>query len=269
MPQKIFFHVGLSKTGSTFLQQQIFPHFKDVHYIPTVKYRNALDLIPKIKSEKLLVSREFDQQFEAEIKKFSKQYPDAHPIIVFREPGSWAVSNYKRFVKNGHPIAFREFIDIQNDNGLFKIEDFKYSRYLSLLENHFNQKPLILIYEDLRQNPQTFLQKIADYLGIKIDVTKLNLNPNHVSYDENSLKLVRKLSSKIQFQKELETHVKLKGFLYNLYANMLRYSILYGSKLFPASWFPKEEFIHPNEIEAVKSFFKDEWEFVQEKAMIF
>lgn len=262
MSQKIFFHVGLSKTGSTFLQQQIFPKLKGIHYVPTVKYRKALDLIPKITTDKVLVSREFDQQFEQEIKKFSTEYPDAYPIIVFREPGSWAVSNYKRFVKNGHPISFTEFIDIQKDEGLFKIQDFTYSRYLELLDKHFAQKPLVLLYEDLRQNPQEFIQRIADYLDIGIDLKQLNLNPNHVSYSEKSLKLVRKLSSKIQFQKQLEVHRKPKGFLYNLYANIIRYSILYGSKLFPNSWFPQEEFVNDKEVEAVKAYFKDEWELV-------
>lgn len=263
MSQKIFFHVGLSKTGSTFLQQQIFPKLKGIHYVPTVKYRKSLDLIPKITTDKILVSREFDQQFEQEIKKFSAQYPDAYPIIVFREPSSWAVSNYKRFVKNGHPISFTEFIDIQKDEGLFKIQDFEYSRYLELLEKHFTQKPLVLLYEDLRQNPQEFIQKIADYLDIEIDLKQLNLNPNHVSYSEKSLKLVRKLSSKIQFQKQLEVHRKPKGFLYNLHANIIRYSILYVSKLFPSSWFPQEEFVNDEEVEAVKTYFKDEWEFIQ------
>ena len=267
MPQKIFFHLGLSKTGSTFLQQQIFPKLPSIHYIPTVKYRKALDIIPKISDNKILVSREFDQQFEQEIKKFSAQYPDAFPIVVFREPSSWAVSNYKRFVKNGHPISFTEFIDIQKDDGLFKIQDFTYSRYLELLDEYFTQKPLVLLYEDLRQNPQDFINKIADYLVIDIDAKKFNLHPNHVSYSEKSLKLVRKLSSKIQFQKQLEVHRKPKGFLYNLYANIIRYSILYGSNFFPNNWFPQEEFINAKEVEAVKEFFKNEWQYVKKQSL--
>lgn len=266
MPQRIFFHVGLSKTGSTFVQKQIFPKLSGIHYVPTVKYRKCLDLIPKIDSDKILVSREFDQQFEQEIKKFSAQYPEAYPIIVFREPSSWAVSNYKRFVKNGHPISFTEFIDIQKDKGLFKIQDFEYARYLELLEKHFSQKPLILLYEDLRQNPEAFILKIGEYLDIPIDLNTLNLSPNHVSYSEQSLKLVRKLSAKIQFQKQLEVHIKPKGFLYNLYANIIRYSILYGSKIFPNNWFPQEEFINKEEVEAVKKFFTTEWNLVKSKA---
>ena len=264
--QQIYFHTGLSKTGSTFLQQQIFPKLTDIHYIPTIKYRHALKLIPEIQADKILVSREFDQQFEQEVIKFSAQYPNAYPIIVFREPGSWAVSNYKRFVKNGHPISFTEFIDVQNDKGIFKIEDFQYSRYVNLLEKHFTQKPLVLIYEDLKADSHSFLQTISNYLGIKPNYNSFNLKPNHISYDENALKLVRKMSSRIQFQKKLEVHVKPKGFVYNLYANIIRYSILYGSKLLPSSLIPQEEFIQKDEIQAVSDFFRDDWEFVKARA---
>ena len=38
MVKVIYFHVGISKTGSTFLQQRVFPFLKNIHYIPTRKY---------------------------------------------------------------------------------------------------------------------------------------------------------------------------------------------------------------------------------------
>ena len=265
MSQKIFFHVGLSKTGSTFLQHQVFPKLKGIYYLPTLKYRHALKLLPKIHDERVLVSREFDQQFEQEVKKFSAQYPQAYPIIVLREHSNWAVSNYKRFVKNGHAISFKEFIDIERDKGLFKKIDFDYERYIDLLEQYFAQKPLILFYEDLQKEPFKFVRKIMDYTGAELSYSDVNWNPRHVSYDIDSLKLVRTLSNKIQFQKKLEVHIKPRGFLYNLYANIVRYSILYASKLFPKSWFPTEEFINPAEIEELRQYFSPQWDSLRNK----
>lgn len=259
MAQKIFFHVGLSKTGSTFLQHQVFPKIQGLEYLPTRKYRHALSLIPQMQAEKILVSREFDQQFEQEIIKFSKQYPHAYPIIVLREHSSWAVSNYKRFVKNGHSISLSEFIDIEEDKGLFKLKDFDYQRYLDLLNQHFDSPTMVLFYEDLRSQPQVFVQKILDFTETDLDFQKVNWKPKHVSYDKNALKLVRKLSRKIQFQKKLEVHVEPKGFLYNLYANIVRYSILYGSKIMPSNVFPKENLYEQQEVEALKDYFQEEW----------
>ncbi|MGI9526798.1 MAG: sulfotransferase domain-containing protein, partial [Weeksellaceae bacterium] len=194
MSKEIYYHTGLSKTGSTFLQAQVFPRLQGIYYLPTNRYRKALRLIPHLKQNKVLVSREFDQQFQMEIVKFSKKYPNAKPIIVFREPGSWAVSNYKRFVKNGHPINFSQFIDIENDEGLFKKKDFEYSRYIQLLEENFKSKPLILMYENLKKDPEKFLNKLTDFMGIELDLSHINLSPKHVSYPLKSLQLVRAVS---------------------------------------------------------------------------
>lgn len=264
---QIFFHTGLSKTGSTFLQHQIFPKLGGIHYIPTVKYRKALGLIPRLKKDKILVSREFDQQFEQEVIRFSGEYPNAHPIVVFREHSSWILSNYKRFVKNGHPISFSEFIDLKEDKGLFKIQDLNFYHKIELLEKHFSQKPLVLFYEDLKQNPKMFIQQILDYTQTQVDYTHVNLNPKHVSYDEKAIKWVRKLSSKIYFQKKLEIHRKPLGFLYNLYANIVRYTILYGSRPFPERWFPQENLVEIEELDTVKDFCKKDWEKVKQYAI--
>ena len=67
MAKHIFFHVGISKTGSTFLQQRVFPHLKNIQYIPTHKYHQINDEIKKVKNGPILVSREFDRQFEREV----------------------------------------------------------------------------------------------------------------------------------------------------------------------------------------------------------
>ena len=265
MSQQIYFHVGLSKTGTTFLQEKVFPKLKGIHYLPTIKYRHALKIIPKLMHDKILVSREFDQQFEQEIKKFSTQYSNAKPIIVLREPASWIISNYKRFVKNGHNISLIEFFDVEKDKGLFKKQDLDYLRYISLLEEHFTQKPLVLFYEDLRLNSKDFVQKILDYTDAQLNFNEVDWKPKHVSYNENALKLVKKFSSKIQFQKKLEVHVKPKGFLYNLYANTVRYSILYGSKILAESYFPQEDLYNVDQAKAIQKHYEKDWEKLKEK----
>lgn len=264
--QNIFFHVGLSKTGSTFLQQNVFPKLKGIYYLPTVKYRHSESLIPKIKSNKILVSREFDQQFEKEIKRFSKLYPNAVPIIVFREPSSWIFSNYKRFVKNGHPFSFKDFFDIENDKGHFKKQDIDYIRYLNLLDKHFSSKPLILFYEDLKSNPHDFVQKILNLTEAQLDFNKVNWQPRHVSYSTNSVKLIKKVNYKINIIKKLNSHGKPFVKFQNIYKSLIRYTILYGSKLLPNSLFPKEDLVSKEELNEVKNVYSAMWENVKDKA---
>ena len=45
--KKIFFHVGLAKTGSTFLQKNFFPKLKNIKYISTHKYKRCINIIKK------------------------------------------------------------------------------------------------------------------------------------------------------------------------------------------------------------------------------
>ena len=111
----IYFHVGLGKTGSTYLQVKFFPKLKGLQYVPTIDYKRYQKVIEKSKANKILVSREFDRQLEDEIKKFAALYPEARIIIVLREHDTWIASQYKRFVKNGFNGSFRKFIDIDCD----------------------------------------------------------------------------------------------------------------------------------------------------------
>ena len=98
---EIYFHVGTGKTGSTFLQARIFPLLKGIHYIPTNRYHKIFLEIEKYSSTKILISREFDQQLEREVKRFSEKHTNTNPIIIFRRHDSYIASQYRRFVKNG------------------------------------------------------------------------------------------------------------------------------------------------------------------------
>ena len=115
MAKHIFFHVGISKTGSTFLQQRVFPYVKNIEYIPTHKYRQISDEIKKVKNGPILVSREFDRQFEREVDIFTKHHKNVTPIIVFRQHDQYLASQYRRFIKNGFKGEVESFFDLEND----------------------------------------------------------------------------------------------------------------------------------------------------------
>ena len=68
--KQIYFHVGLGKVASTYLQHEVFPKLKGIHYLPTGKYKRSKSIIPQLEVAKVLVSREFDRQFEDEVRWF-------------------------------------------------------------------------------------------------------------------------------------------------------------------------------------------------------
>jgi hypothetical protein len=63
---------------------------------------------------KFLISCEFDKQFERETEDFSKFFPDTGIIIVFRRHDEWILSQYKRTIKNGFHVKFKDFFNLEN-----------------------------------------------------------------------------------------------------------------------------------------------------------
>lgn len=97
MEKEIYFHVGLAKTGSTFLQKNVFTYLKNIKYISTHDYVNCIDVINKTNYKSYLISREFDKQFESEIKKFISNIKD----------------NNKEY--NERDILYKVLFDVKND----------------------------------------------------------------------------------------------------------------------------------------------------------
>lgn len=109
-PKEIFFHVGLARTASTYLQHKVFPRLQGVHYIAPNQYRRYQHIISDTTSTKYLVSREFDQRLDSASRQFAQSFPDAKIMIVLRRSDRWIASQYRRFVKNGYALSFQEFV---------------------------------------------------------------------------------------------------------------------------------------------------------------
>lgn len=260
-PQKqIFFHVGTAKTGSTFLQNRVFPKLRKIHYIPTNRFKKVFSILAKTSFNKYLISREFDRQMAYEVYKFSAQYPDAQPIIVFRQQHTYAASQYRRVVKNGFKGDFKTFFDLEGNSGFFKRKDFNYCGMVKLLEESFSQKPLVFIYEDLRANPQAFVQKLADLINAEIDLNTINFNPKHTSYNEQQLKAIHWLSRRIDLRKRRVFKSEILHLLWRFMMSSIRYPTLYVAKYLPKKCFAKEELIPKKDLEEIKNYFLKDWE---------
>lgn len=257
---EIFFHVGTSKTGTTFLQHRIFQHFKGVHYLKGKRNRKAIPIIQKGEHPRYLLSDEFDRQFEEEVANFGRLFPQTRPIIVFRRHDSYIASQYRRFVKNGYTGSFKEFFDLKNDQGYFKIKHLNYSFQIEYLRKHFRGEPIVLIYEDLRADPLKFIQELAEALSVEVDPAKLNLNKKHTSYNEKQLKGIKALGRYINYRKRRVFKNGVLHFFWRLYMGAVRYATLFILKQLPESFFPEEPLIAPEELQAVQAYFAKDWE---------
>lgn len=263
---EIYFHVGMGKVASTYLQYDVFPKFKDVHYIQRTRYKRAKQIIAKGKYDKYFVSREFDQQLEAEVKDFSATYPEARPIIIFRQHGSWIASQHRRFVKNGNPWEFNEFIDLKNDQGRFKKQDLEFYRNIEILEQYFEHKPLVLFYDDLRKDTIHFSQRIADYMGATFNPADIRLEKRHTSYNEKQLRAIYGVSKRINIRKHRDFKIGVFNQIRRFLVNPIKYGTLYIGPYVPESWLRQEPLVQKEQVEKITHLYQADWERLQSYA---
>ncbi|NPA37410.1 MAG: hypothetical protein GXO47_11235, partial [Chlorobi bacterium] len=139
-----------------------------------------------------------------------------------------------------------------------------FTNYIATVEKLFTKKPIILFYDDLRKDPMGFFDYIAKQIGVKYNKDKVDLSSKHKSYSEKQLKALAKVGKRINLRKE--TRHKAFYQLRRFYTNMIRYSTLYIAALLPDRWFNDEPLIKPEELNAVKEYYAEDWQTVIEYA---
>jgi len=256
--KELFFHVGLAKTGSTYLQNKFFHKLKGISYIHTSKFYRYYDIIAKSDENRLLFSREFDRQFFDETLKIAEKYPYAKIIIVLRSNEKWIASQYRRYVKNGGSRLFEDFINIKTNKGVWKIEDALFLPKLKFLKRHFNNPPLILFYEEFKKNPFKTFDKIAEYTDTEYDKEQIDLKAKHKSYSDKQLLFVRRLTKKYYKKDPYEFKEGEVTWLKYRTRWLILHIFLYLAKIIPES--NDTDLISNYQLENYKMFFRKDWE---------
>lgn len=269
----IYFHVGLGKAASTFLQYAVFPKLqgktggklqgklRGIQYIQRTRYKQSPDIIRANPGERYLVSREFDQQLVRECEWFRDRLgaelaARVKPIIVLRRQDSWFASQYRRHIKNGSPLSFTEFIDVAADTGLWKREDGLFLPKLLFLEQCFVSKPQVYFYEDLRKDPVAWIQSMVGGMGVELDPKETRSDKVHASYSEHQLKVMRSVSRRL-FKQPI-AHGKT-SWLARRGRLLACYGVLYGARLLPASFVSSDPLIAEEELERLRAWYAEDW----------
>jgi hypothetical protein len=258
--KQIFFHVGLAKTASTWLQLKVFPKFRGIYYVKNTWYHRYASIINRSQHPKVLVSREFDRQLEREVSRFAALYPHARPIIVLRRHDSWIASQYRRRVKNGFGLPFEAFFDLEKDQGYWKQSDLYFLPKLRLLEKYFSLRPMVLFYEDLTADPMDFVDRIARFCGVDYDKNHIALIPYHASYTDKQLKVLRRVSRYIVPPVQEFSGSRIWRWLQKRSRSLFLYSVLYPSLLIPDAWLPEEELIPNEQLERIRKQYAEDWQ---------
>ena len=257
---QIFFHVGLGKIASSYLQQKIFPKLDDIRYISTHKYKKSPKIIEAGNEDKYLVSREFDRQYEDQLRWFSSHYPNAKVIIILRRHDSWIASQYRRFVKNGHTMPFTDFFNLDESKSFWEHRHIEFYWKLELVEECFGSKPLVLFHDELKADAWAFFDKICSLIGASYKRGQISLDAAHSSYSEKQLRVLRRFCRK--YKKTPPKGYANKFLHWTIYRPWwaLFHLIMYAAKVFPQSWVPKEELYTKEELMAVRKAYESDWQ---------
>lgn len=260
---EIYFHVGLGKVASTYLQYNVFPKLEGIHYIQRTKYKHSVDIIKEGKFDKYLISREFDKQFEREIKWFSSHFPNTKVIICFRRNDGWIASQYRRAVKNGFHWGFEKFFNLDDpSDSHWPHDQILFYPKLEQTEKYFTEKPLVLFHEELKNDPWIFFDKISAFSNTTYSKDRVSLKVKHTSYSEKQLLVLRAFCRKF---KKNPPHMPNNRILHWLTYRpwwLLFHLIMYAASIFPKSWVPKESLEDDAYKKRIRETYSQDWEMV-------
>ena len=219
-------HIGYHKTGTTWLQQYVFPNAQAGFYRiaqpevlqsafarvgpfafdpevvreefePGIREALDRDLVPVLSAERLSGSPHsggHDSKIIAD--RLAAVFPSARVLVVIREQTNMLVALYKQYVKMGGAGSFRQYVTAPPGDHrvpLFRFDFLEYHRLIGYYLGLFGaRKVLVLPYELLQTQPRTFLERIGDFVGVP--ATKSEFRRVHVSQSALTLSLKRRVN---------------------------------------------------------------------------
>jgi len=168
---KIFLHVGLHKTGTTFLQKNIFPNLEN-----TVVYYNKQPVKDKDKDKTVIISEEgFTHSMRRDNKvKWYREYTakelqklygkDSYVILVLRDKKGLVKSLYSQYVKSGGIYRFQRWYNKYFDEGTLDYQ------HLIDLYNSLFKKLLVLSFEQFKKDKNSFIKNICKFIDKPIPI---------------------------------------------------------------------------------------------------
>ena len=256
---RLFLHLGIPKAASTYLQTRIFPNLEGIRYYRKKYFKQFPDIVNQTPPDDgpLLFSSEMYDKLATRAEKIGQSYPDAKVILVFRRQDRWIRSKYKYYLwKNGN-LAFREFLDMYEDQGLWKQDDLYFRPKVEAVEKHFRQKPLVLLMEDLYDPNGTFLQRLEAYTQTTLKRHFRQQQAVKTAFDERQLTLLRRFNQ--NWPRVLkQTHLNVR--------QGLNFLVAFSAALFPEAYFHGKQLVPSEDLERIRTKYDSDWAFIQQKA---
>lgn len=265
--RQTFFHVGYARAASTFLQKAVFPALTGIQYIPRNRFRVRESEKKRFVGDKILMSREAGKHIFDRCDRVEEIF-GSRIIISLRRQDTLAASNYRLHMKKGHTVRFEQYLDLENDEGLWQCQDFEYMRLIRHVKRNTGRDPIVLIFEDYIQDPDYYLAQLCAALECGIDRSALGKDVVHKSYSDKQLRLRRQFADYFADKNSRKEQLKNKTPQGDSIGNFFRYrALLWSSAIFmrlakfaPESWLSNEPLIREQRLQQIKDFYAEDWQ---------
>lgn len=195
----VFFHVGLHKTATSYLQDVVFPQWRGVKYL---RFRNLEYFLALPEDGKYLVSCEnmsgatfapLDERCRG-LTRLAEMFPGAHVIIAFRPHGDFIASLYSQYLRYGGQARFDGFFSTGRDDAVWRCEDLSYRRLVETIEKAFDAKPFVFQLGELKSNPGALYTDLARFMGTPPPTALDSGSPRNVSLGSWQGRLLRRIN---------------------------------------------------------------------------
>jgi hypothetical protein len=254
---QIFFHLGFPKTGSTFLQRLVFPYIPNIHFFKKHDFKKFRTLKPRA-GHKYFFTYEKDVDIKEAMDQIKEKFPEnAYLILVFRPHYKWIVSKYKNYIRKFGHLRFSDYFTTDQKGHLNIGADFYTSR-ADYARKLFNDRVLILNFEELKSEPEQFMRKIYNFMGLQDEEVVISNKVVKPSFSDNQLKILRNFNNLYRFQK-LKTPYKVVNQVHYKYRHFLLHIVAFFARFAPIQ---TEDFNREisSRKEEINAFFKEDWE---------
>jgi hypothetical protein len=198
---KIVIHVGLHKTGTTFLQKEVFQRLEGVEYFGNgalcgvIRPENLMvfkkDKINVISHERFsgmpFLPNSFDSRFIIALR-LKDLFPNAKIIVCTREDKEeWLLSLWKEYVtgKTNGTLPYLKWEKQLNKKYLDQ------QRYVNFLRSLF-QEVLVFDYSKFNSSNEKVIEEICKFIGV--ETPTIGIKGRNVSLTDTQTEKIRKLN---------------------------------------------------------------------------
>lgn len=170
---RLYLHVGLPKTGTTFLQSEVFPRMQGVKVLRAFHPFRTLGRIDV--PERLILSDEslygspirsnWREQRRRATRVLRDVFGDVPVLIGFRRHPEFVLSLYKQYLQLGGVRAIGEYFSSTDPAAILKPDDLGFEEILAELHASFS-RVFVYTQEELNDDFEGFLRSLCSFLDV-------------------------------------------------------------------------------------------------------